>query len=162
MRSINHADWYVNKVLDQAERYRAAASAPPASAGGWVVPAPGRCSSGFGPRDGEFHQGQDLAAPIGTPIVAAAEGTVLHAGPAHGYGLWVRLRHPDGTITTYGHNNANHVTEGQHVATGQPIAEVGNRGQSTGPHLHFQIDSGGGPVDPVAFYGQKGLQLCSG
>ena len=127
-----------------------------------MVPAPGRCSSGFGPRGGEFHKGQDLAAPIGTPIVAAADGTVLNAGPASGYGLWVRVQHPDGTVTTYGHNHTNHVTTGQPVSAGQPIGEVGNRGQSTGPHLHFQIDTGGGPVDPAAFYEQRGLRLCSG
>ncbi|WP_263247266.1 peptidoglycan DD-metalloendopeptidase family protein [Saccharopolyspora rosea] len=159
--AYNHADWYVNKVLAQAQRYRAAAATPPASADGWVLPVAGRCSSGFGPRDGQFHQGQDLAAPIGTPIVAAAEGTVLNAGPAGGYGLWVRIQHPDGTISTYGHINASHVTAGQHVTPGQPIAEVGNRGQSTGPHLHFQLDTREGPVDPVAFYEQKGLHLCA-
>ncbi|WP_263249591.1 peptidoglycan DD-metalloendopeptidase family protein [Saccharopolyspora rosea] len=159
--AYNHADWYVNKVLAQAQRYRAAAATPPASADGWVLPVAGRCSSGFGPRYGQFHQGQDLAAPIGTPIVAAAEGTVLNAGPASGYGLWVRIQHPDGTISTYGHINTSHVTEGQHVTPGQPIAEVGNRGQSTGPHLHFQLDTREGPVDPVAFYEQKGLHLCA-
>ena len=158
----NHADWYVEKVLAQAERYRAAGSTSPASAGGWVVPVAGRCSSGFGPRDGDFHQGQDLAAPIGTPIVAAAAGTVLDAGPASGYGLWVRVQHPGGTVTTYGHNHTNHVAPGQLVRAGQPIGEVGSRGQSTGPHLHFQIDTDGGPVDPVAFYAQRGLRLCSG
>jgi len=159
--AYNHADWYVNHVLDQAAHYRAAASTPAASPG-WVVPVNGRCSSGFGDREGEFHAGQDLAAPIGTPILAAADGTVLNAGPASGYGLWVRLQHPDGTITTYGHNNANHVTTGQHVTAGQPIAEVGNRGESTGAHLHFQITTSSGPVDPVDFYRQKGTQLCSG
>ncbi len=156
----NRAGWYVDKVLAQAERYRAAASTSPASAGGWVVPAAGRCSSGFGPRDGNFHQGQDLAAPIGTPIMAAAEGTVLDAGPASGYGLWVRVQHPDGTVTTYGHNHTNHVIAGQFVRAGQPIAEVGNRGQSSGPHVHFQLEQTGEAIDPAAFYRGRGLMLC--
>lgn len=157
--AYNHADWYVNKVLDQAARYRGAANTPPQ---GWVAPVHGRCSSGFGVRGNDFHAGQDLAASIGTPILAAADGTVLNAGPAAGYGLWVRLEHPDGTVTTYGHNNANHVTVGEHVTAGQPIAEVGNRGESTGSHLHFQITTGSGPVDPVGFYRQKGARLCPG
>ncbi|MEY8040098.1 peptidoglycan DD-metalloendopeptidase family protein [Saccharopolyspora cebuensis] len=157
--AYNRADWYVNKVLAQAENYRAAATTSATSAG-WALPVQGRCTSGFGPRPGGFHRGLDLAAPTGTPIVAAAGGTVLNAGPASGYGLWVRIQHTDGTITTYGHNHTNHVTPGQPVHTGQLIAEVGNRGESTGPHLHFQIDTGNGALDPEAFYAQRGLRLC--
>lgn len=130
------------------------------TAGPWTVPAPGRCSSGFGPRDGGFHHGQDIAAPIGTTIVAASDGQVIDAGPASGYGLWIRIQHPDGTITTYGHNNRNHVHTGQTVLAGQPIAEIGNRGQSTGPHLHFQIEVRGHAIDPVTFYRQNGAELC--
>lgn len=129
--------------------------------GRWTIPAPGRCSSGFGPRDGGFHRGQDIAAPLDTTIVAAGNGLVIDAGPADGYGLWVRIQHPDATITTYGHNDRNLVRTGQEVVAGQPIAEVGNRGQSTGPHLHFQIDAGGQAIDPVTFYRQSGIVLCN-
>ncbi|WP_024875937.1 M23 family metallopeptidase [Saccharomonospora piscinae] len=90
------------------------------SSGGWVAPVAGRCTSGFGPRDGAFHRGQDIAAPIGTPIVAASSGRVIASGPASGYGLWVRIQHTGGVITTYGHNHRNLVTVGQTVHTGQP------------------------------------------
>ncbi|SFO87924.1 M23 family metallopeptidase [Amycolatopsis rubida] len=128
---------------------------PPSATAGWVVPTRGRCSSGFGPRGGEFHRGQDIAAPVGTPIVAASTGRVVSSGPANGYGLWVRIQHAGGVITTYGHNNRNLVAVGQTVQAGQPIAEVGNRGESTGPHLHFQVEPGGQPTDPVAFYRQQ-------
>lgn len=127
----------------------------------WTVPAQGACTSGFGPRDGQHHRGQDIAAPIGTPIVAAAGGTVIDSGPATGYGLWIRIQHANNVITTYGHNNRNHVQTGQHVHAGQSIAEVGNRGESTGPHLHFQIELGGQAVDPVGFYHQQSAPpLC--
>lgn len=154
--AYNRADWYVRKVLDQAHAYRTTAPA----AGGWVVPVDGRCSSGFGARGGEFHTGQDLAAPIGTPIVAASSGTVIEAGPAGGYGLWVRIQHPGGLVTTYGHNHRNLVRPGQPVHAGQPIAEVGDRGESTGPHLHFQIEHIGEPVDPATFYQHQSMALC--
>ena len=134
---------------------------PPQNNAAWVTPAAGRCTSGFGPRNGEFHHGQDIAAPIGTPIVAAHNGHVIDSGPASGYGLWVRIQHPNGVITTYGHNNRNLVTTGQTVHTGQTIAEIGNRGQSTGPHLHFQIESDGQPIDPRTHYQQHNAPpLC--
>ncbi|WP_020670200.1 M23 family metallopeptidase [Amycolatopsis nigrescens] len=131
------------------------------SSGGWVAPTAGRCTSGFGPRGGEFHRGQDIAAPIGTPVVAASGGRVIASGPASGYGLWIRIEHTGGVITTYGHNNRNLVTTGQTVQPGQPIAEVGNRGASTGAHLHFQVEPGGQPADPKVFYRQhNGPALC--
>ncbi|ASR36596.1 peptidase M23 [Prauserella marina] len=136
-------------------------SCTPARNGGWVPPTTGRCTSGFGPRGAEFHRGQDIAAPIGTPIVAANSGRVIASGPATGYGLWVRIEHDGGTITTYGHNHRNLVAVGDTVQAGQPIAEVGNRGQSTGPHLHFQIEPGGQPTDPVTFYHQHASTLCT-
>lgn len=127
----------------------------------WVAPAHGQCTSGYGQRGNEFHRGQDIAAPIGTPILAASIGRVIASGPANGYGLWVRIEHPGGVITTYGHNNRNLVDVGQTVHTGQPIAEVGNRGESTGPHLHFQIEPGGQPVNPRTYYHQLGAPpLC--
>jgi murein DD-endopeptidase MepM/ murein hydrolase activator NlpD len=151
--AYNRADWYVRKVLDQAEKYRTAQAHLP-QASGWTVPAQGRCTSGFGPRDGNFHQGQDIAAPIGTLIVAASNGTVLDSGPASGYGLWIRIQHPAGVVTTYGHNNRNLVRAGEIVQPGQPIAEVGSRGESTGPHLHLQIDINNQAVEPVRFYQQ--------
>lgn len=159
--AYNHAHWYVRKVLGQAEKYRTAQASLAGPPGVWTVPTEGRCTSGYGPRPGGFHDGQDIAAPIGTPIHAAASGIVIDAGPASGYGLWVRIQHAGGVITTYGHNHRNHVQTGQHVQAGQVIAEVGNRGESTGPHLHFQIERKGSPVDPAVFYQQHSAPpLC--
>lgn len=131
------------------------AACTPAPAGTWTRPVSGRCTSGYGPRDGQFHRGQDIAAPIGTPIVAASGGRVTDAGPANGYGLWIRIQHANGVVTTYGHNDRNLVHPGQVVHRGQHIAKVGNRGESTGPHLHFQIDVNGHAVDPSIFYQQQ-------
>lgn len=143
-----------------AAAVRGATCTPPRNAG-WVAPVTGRCTSGFGSRNGVFHYGQDIAAPIGTPIVAASSGTVLDSGPASGYGLWIKIEHANGVVTTYGHNNRNVVQPAQQVRTGQPIAAVGNRGQSTGPHLHFQIEISGNTVNPVSFYRQRSARpLC--
>jgi murein DD-endopeptidase MepM/ murein hydrolase activator NlpD len=131
----------------------------PATSGPWVVPLIRRLTSGFGPRWGAFHSGVDVAAPIGTPIVAAAAGTVVAAGPASGYGLWVKIDHGGGVVTVYGHVDQYSVSIDQVVQPGLPIATVGNRGNSTGPHLHFQIEVNGAPVDPVNFYATKGIRF---
>lgn len=137
------------------------ASCPSSPTDTWAIPTDGTCTSGFGPREEAFHRGQDIAAPTGTPIVAANSGTVIASGPASGYGLWIRLQHPDGIITTYGHNHRNHVHTGQTVQPRQLIAEVGNRGASTGPHVHVQIETNGQAVDPVLFYQQQSAPpLC--
>ncbi len=125
-----------------------------------VRPAVGRFTSGYGSRNGSAHNGIDIANTIGTPIVAAADGVVLVAGPASGFGLWVRVQHADGTITTYGHNNTNVVATGQRVSAGQQIATIGNRGQSTGPHLHFEVElPGGGTVDPRGWLTSNGVSV---
>ncbi len=126
------------------------------SSRGWMAPVDGRCTSGFGARWGTTHYGLDIAAPIGTPIKAAADGQVLAAGPASGYGLWVKLEHANGVVTIYGHNDRNVVAAGTRVKAGQQIATVGNRGESTGPHVHFQIEINGAPADPLSFYQSVG------
>lgn len=124
------------------------------------APAFGPITSGFGPRWGTFHNGTDFGAPIGAPIYAVEDATVVNAGPASGYGLWVRLLTDDGHILEYGHNNRNFVTVGQRVSAGQVIAEVGNRGFSTGPHLHFGVRTPAGQwVDPVPFLAQRGVNV---
>lgn len=125
----------------------------------WTAPASGRVSSVFGSRWGSMHCGVDIANAIGTPIFAAASGTVVDSGPASGYGRWVRIQHPDGIITVYGHIHESLVQVGQQVERGQHIAAIGNRGQSTGPHLHFQLEISGKPVDPVAFYESRSAPL---
>ncbi|NMH78663.1 M23 family metallopeptidase [Pseudonocardia xinjiangensis] len=119
----------------------------------------GRVTSGFGARWGSSHQGLDIAAPIGTPIRVPLAGTVIDSGPASGFGLWVRVRHADGTITVYGHINRSLVRVGQKVTAGQEIAEVGNRGQSTGPHLHIEvITPGGTKINPRPWLDQHGIR----
>ncbi|WP_336031953.1 M23 family metallopeptidase [Geodermatophilus sp. FMUSA9-8] len=122
----------------------------------------GRVTSCYGSRWGTNHNGIDIAAPIGTPIFAPEGGVVLQAGPANGFGLAVYIQHPDGTITVYGHINQYFVTAGQTVAAGQQIAEVGNRGQSTGPHLHIETHTGGlyqNRVNPAPWLAARGISL---
>ena len=99
----------------------------------------GHLTSGFGTRWGSTHYGIDIAAPLGTPIRAVTDATVIEAGPATGFGLWMRLQHPDGTVTVYGHMNTIDRPQGAHVSAGEQIATVGARGQATGPHLHLEI-----------------------
>ena len=133
--------------------------APPGSFIKPVDPALVEFTSPFGERWGTQHKGIDLAGPIGTPIYAAADGTVADAGAASGFGQWVVLDHViDGklTSTVYGHIDTYVVEAGQQVRAGQQIATIGNRGESTGPHLHFEIwpggRTGGAAVDPKPQY----------
>ncbi|GAA1849371.1 hypothetical protein GCM10009836_31410 [Pseudonocardia ailaonensis] len=129
-----------------------------ASAAGGIQMLVGRVTSGFGARGGTSHMGLDIAAPIGTPIHVPLGGTVISSGPASGFGLWVRVQHDDGTITVYGHINRSLVSVGQRVQTGQVIAEVGNRGESTGPHLHIEvITPGGAKINPKPWLDQRGI-----
>ncbi|MGF6884138.1 biotin carboxyl carrier protein [Nocardia sp. GAS34] len=120
----------------------------------------GLFTSGFGARWGVEHLGVDIAAPIGTPIYAVEDGTVISAGPASGFGMWVRLQHANGDITVYGHVNTATVSVGQHVMAGDQIATVGNRGFSTGPHCHFEVwDRGGPKIDPIPWLASRGISL---
>ena len=97
----------------------------------------------------KFHSGLDLSAPRGTPVHAAAAGTVIQAGWMGGYGRMVQIDHGNGMVSRYGHNSRLFVHEGDHVQAGQLISTVGTTGQSTGPHLHFEIFVDGHPVDPL-------------
>ncbi|MBY6411140.1 M23 family metallopeptidase [Rhodococcus sp. BP-252] len=125
-----------------------------------VQPVSGVLTSSFGSRWGTHHGGLDVAAPIGTPVLAAADGVVTAAGPASGFGLWVKVMHADGTETIYGHVGNYSVAEGQQVSAGQQIATVGNRGQSTGPHLHFEVhDPSGVKVDPAQWLATRGVSV---
>jgi murein DD-endopeptidase MepM/ murein hydrolase activator NlpD len=126
----------------------------------FTLPTNGIFTSGYGVRWGAFHWGIDLANSIGTPIVAAADGVVIESGPASGFGLWIRIRHADGTITVYGHINRSLVVEGQRVRAGQEIAEMGNRGNSTGPHLHFEVwNAAGQKINPIIWLHQHGVNF---
>ncbi|MGZ4763611.1 MAG: M23 family metallopeptidase [Ilumatobacteraceae bacterium] len=124
----------------------------------FVMPTKGVFTSGFGYRWGVLHGGIDIANSIGTPIVAAADGVVIDVGPTAGYGAWVKLRHADGTVTLYGHVNTWTVSVGQRVWAGDQIATIGNRGNSTGPHCHFEVLlNGTNRIDPVGWLAQRGL-----
>jgi murein DD-endopeptidase MepM/ murein hydrolase activator NlpD len=124
----------------------------------YVMPTKGIFTSNFGYRWGVLHAGIDLANSIGTPILAVSDGVVIDAGPTAGYGMWVKLRHADGTVTLYGHVNTALVSVGQHVMAGDQIATMGNRGNSTGPHLHFEVLLGGTDrIDPVPWLAKRGL-----
>jgi murein DD-endopeptidase MepM/ murein hydrolase activator NlpD len=126
----------------------------------FVMPTKGIFTSGFGYRWGVLHAGIDLANSIGTPIRAVSDGVVIDAGPTAGYGMWVKLRHADGTVTLYGHVNTTMVSRGQRVMAGDQIATMGNRGNSTGPHLHFEVLLGGSQrVDPVPWLAKRGLSV---
>ena len=118
-------------------------------------PVTGTITSPFGWRTNpfgggpEFHQGLDIAAPMGTTVTAAAAGTVIMAQWYGGYGNYILIDHGGGYSTGYGHLSAIYVSTGQSVARGQAIGAVGSTGQSTGPHLHFEVRIAGKPVDPA-------------
>ena len=132
--------------------------ANPAARGLLALPIPAaRLSSSFGPRihpifgTARLHAGMDLAAPSGTPIGAAGLGTVVTAGVLGGYGNAVVIDHGGGLSTLYAHQSALNVTVGQVVVPSQVIGLVGSTGNSTGPHLHFEVRVFGTPVDPISF-----------
>ncbi|MFZ0033120.1 MAG: peptidoglycan DD-metalloendopeptidase family protein [Candidatus Cybelea sp.] len=118
-------------------------------------PVTGTITSPFGWRTNpfgggpEFHQGLDIAAPMGTTVTAAAGGTVIMAQWYGGYGNYILIDHGAGYSTGYGHLSAMYVSSGQSVQRGQAIGAVGSTGQSTGPHLHFEVRIAGKPVDPA-------------
>ncbi|MBF2090618.1 MAG: peptidoglycan DD-metalloendopeptidase family protein [Synechococcales cyanobacterium K44_A2020_017] len=120
---------------------------------GYIWPSTGTLTSGYGWRWGRMHRGIDIAAPVGTPIVAAAPGVVEFSGwNSGGYGNMVEIRHADGSMTRYAHNNRNLVQSGQSVEQGQQIAEMGSTGYSTGPHVHFEVHlPSEGTVNPMAY-----------
>ncbi|MFC4692269.1 M23 family metallopeptidase [Geodermatophilus arenarius] len=128
-----------------------------------VLPVDGaRFTSGYGSRWGTFHYGIDLAAPIGTPEYAAVDGVVVRAGAASGFGLAVYVLHENGDVTVYGHMEEILVEPGQYVEAGETIALLGNRGQSTGPHLHFEVHQGGMDgrrIDPVPWLAERGVEV---
>ena len=118
-----------------------------------IWPAAGYVSSPYGLRFNgtEFHQGIDIAADMGTPIVATADGVVTAAGWNGGYGNMVDIDHGGGIVTRYGHASAVAVTVGQQVRRGEVIAYVGSTGRSTGPHVHYEVRVNGAPVNPAGY-----------
>ena len=125
-----------------------------------TLPVAGPLTSGFGPRWGSMHAGIDFGDPIGAPIRSVTDGVIIEAGPASGFGLWVRVAQDDGTIGVYGHVNEILATVGQHVRAGDVIATVGNRGQSTGPHLHYEVWMPGDvKIDPLPWFAARGVPV---
>lgn len=157
----------LEEAAAEALRKQQEASDNPGNAGASMVtgngyfthPCPGyrRISSEFGwrpqplPGASTNHKGMDLAAPTGTPIYAAAGGTVTTARYSGNAGKMIVINHGDGLVTIYMHCNAMYVSAGQKVSKGQNIAAVGNTGNSTGPHLHFQVEVNGTPVNPRSY-----------
>ena len=166
--AISPIDNY-NKFLNSRSRETLQPQLPPLSSpeeylpddsnffDGYMWPAQGTFTSGYGWRWGRMHKGIDIAAPIGTPIVAAGAGEVIFAGwNSGGYGNLVKVQHPDGSVTLYAHNNKLLVRQGQKVKQGQQIAEMGSTGYSTGPHLHFEIrPDGSTATNPIALLPKK-------
>jgi len=126
-----------------------------------------RLSSGFGMRRhpilgySRMHRGTDFAAPIGTPILAAGDGTIMRAGPLSSYGNYVRIRHANGFETAYAHMSrfASGMRAGARVRQGQIIGYVGNTGRSTGPHLHYEVMQRGQQVNPMTLRVANGRNL---
>ena len=114
-------------------------------------PAAGEITSPFGVRNGRQHDGMDISGSIGSPIYAAADGVVIFADRLGGYGLIVILKHEGDLKTIYAHNRRNLVPKGAVVKRGEKIAELGNSGNATGPHLHFEIRCGQDALDPLPF-----------
>lgn len=140
--------------MDRMNLMRIAASKIPYS---MPVTASHRFTSGFGtrrdPKTGgrRAHNGIDLAAPRGTPILSAAEGVVVFAGRQSGYGNLIKIRHEFGFETLYAHLNKIHVRTGDRIARGDHIGDMGTTGRSTGVHLHYEVRIGGKPVNPMTF-----------
>ena len=115
----------------------------------WPLLAP--VDSPFGPRGNRFHEGVDLAASLGTPVLAAAAGRVTWAGPrAGGWGRLVTIAHAGGVRTMYAHLSRVQVKVGEWVAGGTIVGNVGATGDATGPHLHFEVRVGAGAIDPLS------------
>ena len=125
-----------------------------------------RRTSAFGPRIHPItgvhhhHTGVDYAAPTGTPVRSVLDAEVVFAGPKGGYGQLVELRHADGTTTRYAHLDRIDVSLGQRLERGELLGTVGSTGQSTGPHLHFEVRQGGQPIDPEPFLKAQGAGLA--
>ncbi|HAH05323.1 MAG TPA: hypothetical protein DCM05_02180 [Elusimicrobia bacterium] len=122
----------------------------PAYKGKWAWPLEaGVVSSEFGPRWGKKHNGIDIAADRGVPIMASAPGEVVYSGnQLTGYGNVVFVRHDQDTVTLYAHNDSNGVKVGDKVSQGQRIAKLGSTGHSTGPHIHFEMRVKSKAVNP--------------
>jgi murein DD-endopeptidase MepM/ murein hydrolase activator NlpD len=155
LAQVNQLERESGQIAFDLSRRQSGQTAPPARKGvlSWPVANP-VVTSEFGYRthpiygNRRLHAGIDLAANTGTPVMAAAAGTVVTAGWMSGYGYTVVIDHGDALATLYAHNSALSVSPGQHVNRGQRIASAGSTGNSTGPHVHFEVRVKGEPVNP--------------
>jgi len=119
---------------------------------GLIKPVSGVITSRFGQRASGTHKGLDIATSIGTPVAAAAGGTVIFSGwDSYGLGNCVKISHGNGVVTVYGHCSKLYVTTGETVQAGEVISAVGSTGNSTGPHLHLEIRVNGVPHNPQLY-----------
>jgi murein DD-endopeptidase MepM/ murein hydrolase activator NlpD len=138
--------------IRQAQQQASTATVVVRSGSGAVAwPVSGPVTSGFGIRWGRMHEGIDIAVAEGTPVRAAAAGTVIYAGWLGGYGNLVVVDHGNGLSTAYAHNSSLGVGVGQSVAAGEVVSYSGNTGNSTGPHVHFEVRVNGSAVDPLGY-----------
>ena len=127
------------------------------SSGSWPVPGHFTISSSYGYRihpifnTNKAHTGIDIPAPTGTPAVSIDSGKVIFSGVQSGYGNTVMIQHDDGKVTLYAHNSELLVSVGQRVQKGQVVSKIGSTGNSTGPHLHFEVRINGNHVNPVSY-----------
>jgi murein DD-endopeptidase MepM/ murein hydrolase activator NlpD len=139
-----------SRIRGQLAAVQAAGDTTPSSSG-LIWPVSGPVTSPFGYRWGRLHAGIDIGVPYGTPIHAAAAGTVVIAGWVDGYGNYTCIDHGGGMATCYGHQSRFAVSTGAQVGQGQLIGYVGNTGHSFGAHLHFEVRINGNPVDPLGY-----------
>ena len=144
------------ETITPAEPAPAAPVSPEPGFETFLWPVNGTINSGFGPRGSSFHDGIDIAAPEGTPILAIEAGEVIYSDQLRGYGNMVIVRHAGGIVSVYAHNESNLVREGQSVVRGEVVARVGSTGRVSGPHLHFEIRRNNAAQDPLRYL----PQLC--
>jgi murein DD-endopeptidase MepM/ murein hydrolase activator NlpD len=169
-RAATEADYQAGvaaRAAAEAARRAALGAGGRVSSSGWADPASGDLLDAFGMRYHpidhvwRLHSGQDIANACGTPIYAAASGTIKYAGRYSDLGNYITIDHGDGDVTGYGHiiNGGILVRIGQHVDAGQQIARIGSTGGSTGCHLHFSVFVNGSLVNPVPFMRDRGVTL---
>lgn len=149
-------DAEIKKMAKELEEQRK----PPNSTGSYIWPTPSckYVTSGYGNRTislygyERFHAGIDIGAGMGSAIVAADGGTVIVSSYDGGYGNYIMINHGDGRVTLYGHMSSRAVSAGSAVTKGQVIGYVGSTGNSTGPHLHFEVRVNGGTVNPLQYF----------
>lgn len=149
-------DAEIKKMAEELKKQQT----PPSSTGSYVWPCPASkgVTSGYGMRKislygyEKFHAGIDVGAPMGSNIIAADGGTVIVSSYDGGYGNYIMINHGGGRVTLYAHMSSRAVAVGANVNKGQVIGYVGSTGNSSGPHLHFEVRNNGGTVDPLTYF----------